>query len=105
VAWYISRVENEALAGVRTEATSLPAEEVIRLSLRPPLGDLVIGPLAGREKDEEAVRLDVTAAGPSDRIARRTSNGHRDYRLPIVLSTDNSITERRHANPNQSMRG
>jgi hypothetical protein len=38
------------LAGVKTEAPSLPAEEVIRLSLRPPLGDLVIGPLAGREK-------------------------------------------------------
>jgi len=53
VAWYITGVENDVLAGVRTEATSLPAEEVIRLSLRPSLGDLVIGPLAGREKDEE----------------------------------------------------
>ncbi len=82
LAWYISGVEHCVLAGVRTEAPSLPAKEVIRLSLRPPLGDLVIRPLAGREKDEEAVRLDVTAAGRSDRIARRTSIGHREYCPP-----------------------
>ena len=42
------------LAGARTEAASLPAKEVICLSLRPPLGDLLVWPLAGREKDEEA---------------------------------------------------